>query len=88
MEGGFAVKYRYLDLEKHTSIPPDGFVWVLRDRWWQVHPERGLAIYVANGAFSPQCNTHRGIVERQPANLEVRHIPFVWLPHNCHDYTA
>ncbi|MCP3962412.1 MAG: hypothetical protein GY719_31610 [bacterium] len=78
--------YRYLDVEKHTSTPPDGFADILRDRWWQVHPEKGLVIYTTGGAFSPLCNTNRSVVERMPAGREVRHLDFVWLPHDCKDY--
>lgn len=82
------MNYSYLPTEKYTSTPPDGFCQVLRDRWWQVHPEKGLAIYRGPDRrfFSPQCNQNRALVEKMPAELEVRFLEFVWLPHDCQDY--
>lgn len=51
----------------------------LTDRWWIVHPEKGLAIWKG---FSPQCNRDRAIgdslIKHYPGH-EVRHFAVVYL---------
>lgn len=81
--------YRYLDKAKHTSTPPGGFVQVLREHFWCVHPEKGLVIYVGPTGrfFSPQCNEREDLAEGlRPEGTEVQLLSFVWLPHDCADY--
>ena len=68
-----------------------------RDRYWSVHPERGLVLWQAEprrrgelrGA-SPQCNSNESIAKDLARRLypwaETRFIPLVLLPINLNDY--
>jgi hypothetical protein len=64
--------------------PITQFVAVMRDRYWAVHPERGLLFYVGRRSRrtgSPQCNDSRAIVERLcPPFAEVRFLPVAFIP--------
>ncbi len=55
-------------LPKEDALKPrEGHCYV--DRWWTVHPEKGLAFYypvrykAVNRYSSPQCNTEERIAE-------------------------
>lgn len=83
------MKVDYLDIEKHTGLPPEGFVQILRERYWVVHPEEGLKICRGpeGGWYSPQCNANESLVERFCGDDHVVQFhAFVWLPHDCQDY--
>ena len=59
---------------------------VIKDHWWIVHPERGLAVFMKG---SIQCNTSEDIARRLAGMYpwaEVRFIETVFIPHDCHDY--
>lgn len=68
-----------------ATTPRDGLV--LCDRYWAVHPEKGLAFYMNRGMDdpSPQCNSARTITERMSsmhlADHEVQLVPCVYLSH-------
>lgn len=59
--------------------PMGGTIECRKDRWWIVHPQRGLIIWKG---FSPQCNHDKGIAERVRDKLypwaEVRFFPSVF----------
>jgi hypothetical protein len=86
--------YVFVPVDQLTS-PPEGHVDHLGQRWWMVHPEKGLAFYNphrrsghGNPYGSPQCNSNKKISERlcQPW-AEVRLIDHVFLPLKMQDYT-
>lgn len=80
------------DIEKASGICN-----VMRDRWFMVHPERGLLFYQSNrrrkgqlrGA-SAQCNTDKAVVERLRQELwpwaELRFYERVIVPIDLGDY--
>lgn len=85
------IKYTYLAQEKATKTPTGQQFWELyEERYWVVHPDKGLAFYDPQGKgrkISPQCNSIRGIVERLlPEGHEVQYLARVWMPHDCRDY--
>ena len=75
--------------EELAATPVDGEV--LTNRWWTVHPERGLTFwYFPTGGMrsefpSPQCNPNRRTAEylqkAQYADHECRFVPVVFLFH-------
>ena len=85
----------YLPEDKVTSA--NGTCQVLRDRWFSVHPERGLLFWQANkrrkselrGA-SPQCNGSDAIARKLAEQMypwaETRFYPLVLLPIHLNDY--
>jgi hypothetical protein len=80
--------YRFVPLER-AIVPPGGLIQHIKDSWWCVHPEKGVAFYVgANGKHeSPQCNTIQSITQRlAPSWAEVQFIPSVFLSIDPHDY--
>ncbi len=65
--------------------PQDGDV-VVANRWWVVHPERGLVIFQRT---SYQCNDNEQIARRVGSIYPWATIQFVEIahvPHNCHDF--
>ena len=69
--------------------PADGEA--MCDRWWAVHPEKGVCFYAVLRGFyrddepSPQCNTSEHVARRLTAKLnpdhEVRQLPVVFMTH-------
>jgi hypothetical protein len=63
----------------------------LVDRWWSVHPEKGLAFYYQPFGYarseepSPQCNAQQYTAEHLCRKLypdhECRHVPVVFFQH-------
>lgn len=49
----------FIPLEEATT-PPGGLIEHLKDRWWIVHPEKGVAFHDKK-AMSPLCNGNEGI---------------------------
>lgn len=59
---------------------------VMLNRWWVVHPEKGLVMWRNT---SPQCNSNEEIARRVGAMYpwaEIRFIETAYLPHDCRDY--
>lgn len=82
--------YRFVPIEE-AIIPPQGLINHLKDRWWVVHPEKGLAYYIgANGKHSsPQCNGSEATMRHYEANCswaEIRFIPSVFHKIDPQDY--
>lgn len=85
--------YVYLplgDLHKHTGICAH-----ITNRWWQVHPEKGLLFFPFNKRHpdlrnsSPQCNSNKTIVDRLcNAFAEVRFVESVLQPIDPKDYVS
>lgn len=64
----------------------------LANRWWAVHPEKGLAFYMRKALYlsfdeepSPQCNPTEWIARRLTSQMypdhETQHIPVVFMLH-------
>ena len=74
-----------------ATRPPPGIVEHLKDRWWVVHPEKGV-VYFRTGKdnLSPQCNGNEEIARRFlsafPEWAEVVLIPSVFRKINPRDY--
>jgi hypothetical protein len=69
-------------------IPPPGLIEHLKDRWWLVHPEKGIAFF--EGKFA-QCNSNKAITERlaQPHSwATVKFIPSVFRRIDIRDYAC
>lgn len=82
----------YISIEEATK-PPGGLIEHLRDKWWSVHPTKGLIFYVGKGkpkCFSPQCNSNEDITRRIQEMLypwaEVRFMPSVFIKRKPSDY--
>lgn len=88
---------RLVYMPESDLLAANGMVQVLRDRWFSVHPERGLVFWQdekrrlgqITGA-SPQCNSHEAIARSLAATTypwaETRFYPLVLLPINLRDY--
>lgn len=88
---------RLVYMAETDVLAANGMVEVLRDRWFSVHPERGLIFWQAEkgrrgqliGA-SPQCNSHEAIARSLASSMypwaETRFFPLVLLPINLRDY--
>ncbi len=86
-------KFRFIAFDV-AVVPPRGLINHLKDKWWCVHPEKGVAFYVGHsrrqGHFTPQCNSNESITRRLLANYpwaEVRFIPSVFHAIDPHDYS-
>ena len=88
---------RLVYLPETSLLAANGMVQVLRDRWFSVHPERGLIFWQAEqrrfgqlkGA-SPQCNSGEAIARSLATQLypwaETRFYALVLLPIDLRDY--
>lgn len=52
----------FVPIEKFI-IPPPGLIEHLADRWWSVHPSKGLVFYDKK-MMAPQCNVNESLVRR------------------------
>jgi hypothetical protein len=76
-------RLRFIALDKASALK-EGIVYCYLNRWWAVHPEKGVIFYRPNKrghGGSPQCNNNEAIVRQLTARLypwaEVRLIPVV-----------
>lgn len=88
---------RLVYLPEAEVLAANGMVQALRDRWFSVHPGRGLLFWQdergrkgqLKGA-SPQCNGAEAIARDLAARMypwaETRFFPLVLLPINLRDY--
>ncbi|UXN70929.1 hypothetical protein N8A98_07000 [Devosia neptuniae] len=89
---------RLVYLPETNVMDVKGHCDVIRNRWWVVHPERGLIFWQPEtrrrkgqltGA-APQCNSDETITRRVIAKLypwaEVKQVPLVLLPISMSDY--
>lgn len=87
-EKAHLARFRTVPLEKITQ-QVGGFRNILLDYYWLVTEDECVWFYGTRPG-SPQANMNKLIVERlasiAPHYKEIRLIPFVSLPHNCHDY--
>jgi hypothetical protein len=58
-------RLRFVSLDKATE-PKDGLCMVYKDRWWSVHPDRGIIFWRGDG---PQCNSNEEVSRRHTARL-------------------
>lgn len=88
---------RLVYMPEAEVLAANGMVQVLRNRWFSVHPERGLVFWQDDkrrhgqlAGASPQCNSHQAIAATLAAQLypwaETRLYPLVLLPINLRDY--
>jgi hypothetical protein len=83
--------------EKDAAIPPPGLIEHLKDRWWYVHPERGLVFWIGVLAPNrkpdirkawPQCNSNEAVLQgdnRFPW-AQVQFVASVFRPININDW--
>lgn len=72
-------KYHFVSLDQ-ASIPKDGFLHCYKNRYWSVHPTKGLAFW-GKGYASPQCNSNESLAKRlAPPWAEVKFIETVLVP--------
>jgi hypothetical protein len=70
---------------KEATVPPAGLIEHIKDRWWVVHPEKGVCYFKT----SPLCNASKKIVSERLCNYswaEARFIPSVFRTINPNDY--
>lgn len=84
--------------ESELTDPPDGIIEHLKDKWWAVHPEKGLMFYNRKGKGgrrvrlygSPQCNLNKTISEYvargYPFEVEIKFIPSVFIRVDMSEY--
>ena len=81
--------------ESVAAQPIPGIIECIIDRWWIVHPTKGLVYHQHRGygariSPTPQCNRDKSIAERLASGLypwaEVRQIPVVFHRINVSDY--
>ena len=75
----------FLPLEKATN-PPEGIIEHIKDRWWIVHPIKGLVFF---RKFAPQCNSNEELTKSLAVMYpwsKVQFIPSVFRRINPRDY--
>lgn len=78
-------RYVFVPIEK-AVVPPSGLIEHLKDRWWIVHPEKGLAFFDKK-LMAPQCNGSETLARRlAPEWAEVRFFPSVFRRIDPQDY--
>lgn len=82
----------FVPIEKAT-VPPAGLIEHIKDRWWAVHPTKGLVFWKATPRethLSPQCNRSevgtREIFYRMYPWAEIQFIPSVFRSIRVSDY--
>lgn len=78
---------------EEASTPPSGIIEHLKDMWWIVHPQKGIAYWRHGGPsskhLSPWCNKSEEITRRIFASFpwaDVKFIPSVFRRINPRDY--
>jgi hypothetical protein len=72
-------RFKFAPLE-NAAIPPAGMIEHIKDHWWIVHPEMGLALF--EGKYK-QCNRDEAMTRRLARNYpwaEVRQVPSAFFP--------
>lgn len=78
-----------------ATVPPPGIIEHIKDKWWAVHPTKGLVFWgpkykSKNASPSPQHNGRREIAEGWFSEVypwaRVELIPSVFRPVNPRDY--
>ena len=78
----------YVPLEK-ASDPPPGLIEHFKDRYWLVHPEKGLCFFKVGKVESALCNANEAITEglrKMSPFAEVRLVPHAYRRINPNDY--
>jgi len=86
-------RLKFVSLEE-ASTPPSGIIEHIKDYYWIVHPEKGVAFWLTKIGrtkqhISPQCNMYKSIVERFALRYpwaEVKQIPSVFRGVDPNDY--
>ncbi len=73
-----------------ATVPPAGLIEHLKDRWWSVHPTKGLIFF--DKCMAPQCNGTEAIARRLQESLypwaECRFIPSAFRRIDPRDYES
>lgn len=56
-------RLKFVPIEQ-ASIPPNGLIEHLKDRWWVAHHTKGLVFWTIKGMDCPQCNSNESITRR------------------------
>lgn len=74
-------------------FPPPGLIEHLKDRWWIIHPSRGLVFWKPHPRedfHAPQCNSNKAVTEHLGEKMypwaEVRFLPSVFRKIRPQDY--
>lgn len=71
--------------------PPAGLIEHLKDRWWVVHPTKGLVFWDKHH-MAPQCNSNEAVARRIWEQMypwaEIKFIPSVYRSINPQDYVS
>ena len=78
-------KFHFVPLTERTTTR-SSIVYNYANKWWVVHPEKGLAFF-GKGYGSPQCNNDKSISQRLcPPWGRIEFIDRVLVPCNVADY--
>ena len=78
-------RFSFVPIDKAIE-PPSGLIEHLKNKWWIVHPEKGVAFF--EGKFA-QCNSNEILARRLASGYpwaEVRFLPSVFRSINPQDY--
>lgn len=82
-------RLKFVPLDEATT-PPGGLIQHLKNRWWVVHPSKGVTYWVSGGLCSPQCNSNQTVTEHFRESMypwcEVRFISSVFRRIDPRDY--
>lgn len=88
---------RLVYMKESDVLSAGGLVDAMRNRWFSVHPERGLIFWQSTNkrrgslfGSSPQCNSREDVARTVTAKMypwaEIRFYPLVLVPINLDDY--
>lgn len=89
-------QFNFLSIDEATNPTKGQFFERMTDRWWIIHPERGLVFYKGPfryGFGSPQCNHSEAIAQKIADSVtydfphEVCKLDLVWIPVNPRDFS-
>ena len=61
----------FVPLEEAIQIP-EGLCTIYKNRYWLIHPDKGLIFYYFHRSLYPQCNTDFSIADR------IRNVLYPW----------
>lgn len=79
-------RLKFMPLEQAT-VPPSGYIKHLRNRYWVVHPSKGLVFW--REWSSPQCHDSRASAMALFSDYPwatITHIPSVFVPVKLSDF--
>ena len=80
-------------LAEEQLLEAKGHCDVLKNKWWVVHPDKGLTFYSRRGSLkgsSPQCNSSRSVATTLATRMYpwaiIKQIPIVLVPIDLDDF--